>query len=571
MASSDFDQILRQIGGMGRYQIAMYFLIGLVGIPTGMHNLVSVFIAAVPQHHCVTPSLHNNFSRTDILNAFIPYENIDGENQRSKCKIANWPLLLTGTEGNSSDPERKLTEYVRERIHINGSSRNTSGSDIEEIYCTSWEYDKSVYTSTIVSEFDLVCGSNWKRALASSIYMTGFLLGAIIFGGLSDKFGRKPVLMFSIVLTVLCGTGAAFIPEYWSFVILRALVAMGAAGQFTVGFVLVMEIMPPKGRMIPGIFFQGFFSGGYTLLSLIAFGVRDHIHLQLLVSLPPLILLVYFWVADESARWLLAEERVNEANIVLTKMARINKAEYSDKLLIDSQNTDEVETDVQGTVIDLIRTPNMRKKTLNICFNWFVNSFVYYGLSFGVDGLPGSVYINLFFSGLVEFPGYLFAVLTLDRIGRRKSLATCLCVGGLACLACFPIPKHLGLLKTIFSLIGKCAISGSFAIIYLFSAELFPTVVRNVGVGAGSMCARIGGLIAPFIGYAAIAWKPMPYIIFGVFSIAAGLLTLLLPETLNRALPQTLEDGENFTHSSGKQLYINGENNAAELKQLNRP
>ena len=48
-------------------------------------------------------------------------------------------------------------------------------------------------------------------------------------------------------------------------------------------------------------------------------------------------------------------------------------------------------------------------------------------------------------------------------------------------------------------MLGKLGISGSFSIIYLYSGELFPTVVRTTGVGAGSMHARIGGLLAPFV------------------------------------------------------------------------
>lgn len=55
------------------------------------------------------------------------------------------------------------------------------------------------------------------------------------------------------------------------------------------------------------------------------------------------------------------------------------------------------------------------------------------------------------------------------------------------------------IMKTVLAMTGKLGISGAFAIIYVFSAELFPTVVRTIGVGAGSMSARVGGLMAPFI------------------------------------------------------------------------
>ena len=66
-----------------------------------------------------------------------------------------------------------------------------------------------------------------------------------------------------------------------------------------------------------------------------------------------------------------------------------------------------------------------------------------------------------------------------------------------------------------------------------------------------SMSARVGGIAAPFVSLLGRHWAPMPYVIFGGASIAAGLLALLLPETAGRKLPATIEEGENFGKEDG--------------------
>merc|ERR1712172_392096 len=95
------------------------------------------------------------------------------------------------------------------------------------------------------------------------------------------------------------------------------------------------------------------------------------------------------------------------------------------------------------------------------------------------------------------------------------------------------------------AMVGKFLIAGTFALAYLYTAELFPTPVRNVAVGGASTFARIGSMSAPYI--VDILGKVsagIPTVIFGAASIIAGLLSLLLPETLNKKLPETVADVE---------------------------
>jgi OCT family organic cation transporter-like MFS transporter 4/5 len=124
--------------------------------------------------------------------------------------------------------------------------------------------------------------------------------------------------------------------------------------------------------------------------------------------------------------------------------------------------------------------------------------------------------------------------------------------GGICCglvafitLALDPSAPAMAWLPVSVAMVGKFLISMTFAIAYLYTAELFPTKVRNVAVGTASTFARIGSMAAPYIVDLLGAIHPsIPVIIFGIFSVSAGLLSLMLPETLNRKMPETVAEIE---------------------------
>ncbi|KAI8789881.1 solute carrier family 22 member 5 [Biomphalaria glabrata] len=99
-------------------------------------------------------------------------------------------------------------------------------------------------------------------------------------------------------------------------------------------------------------------------------------------------------------------------------------------------------------------------------------------------------------------------------------------------------------LKTALVLIGKFGITGSYSTIYLYAAEVFPTIVRNQAVGASSFFENIGSIAAPNMVYANNSLNNLPLGLFGGMTIVGCGLVLLLPETLDRPLPQTIEDAE---------------------------
>ena len=89
------------------------------------------------------------------------------------------------------------------------------------------------------------------------------------------------------------------------------------------------------------------------------------------------------------------------------------------------------------------------------------------------------------------------------------------------------------------TLAGKFGASSAFAIIYLYTAELYPTVIRNTALGVASMLARIGGILAPLLASLSL---PTPLIIMGGSALLAGIMAVFLPETLGASLPETIHE-----------------------------
>lgn len=97
-----------------------------------------------------------------------------------------------------------------------------------------------------------------------------------------------------------------------------------------------------------------------------------------------------------------------------------------------------------------------------------------------------------------------------------------------------------------FAICGRFWVNISYNIGLQYAAEVLPTVVRAQGVALIHIMGYVASILAPFVVYLDIISSILPLLLLGIFGIIGGLLTLFLPETLDKDLPQTLEDGENF-------------------------
>jgi hypothetical protein len=95
----------------------------------------------------------------------------------------------------------------------------------------------------------------------------------------------------------------------------------------------------------------------------------------------------------------------------------------------------------KGNVFDLFRTPNLRKKTLAVFFNWTVCGLCFYGLAQYMGEIGGNIFVNVASSGLIELPGAFLCIYLMEKFGRRNTLLSANLVTAVACLLITFLPQ----------------------------------------------------------------------------------------------------------------------------------
>lgn len=352
----------------------------------------------------------------------------------------------------------------------------------------------------------------------------------------------------------LTGIGQALSTNYEMFVTFAFLNAIGISGIFPLAFVMGLEMVGKKKRGVAGMVCNYFYSIGVAVLGLAAWAYNNYVVLQLLISIPPMIMFVYYWIVPESVRWLLAKNKNKQAIKIIKKAAKVNGVEICEstlkqfKELEDAQSNPETKLSQkmasEGEIWEAIKTmmssSTMCLRILILLYNFAINALVYFGLSLNSVSLSGNQYFNFILVSLVEIPGYYLGLITIDKYGRVTGFIVSMILCGVTCMMC-------GYAETVWIqialfLIGKLGITCSFSIIYVHATEMMPTVIRSSCVGFFATMSRVGALAAPFAPFLEKYYKPLPYLVFGVSAILGGFMYVSLPETLNRKLPNTVEE-----------------------------
>ena len=306
-----------------------------------------------------------------------------------------------------------------------------------------------------------------------------------------------------------------------------------------------METLSGKAKVIYGIGNNFAWSLGYSTIPIMAYLLPDWRDLQIAISVPLALNVLFAFLFPESPRWLLTKGHLEKSEKVINKIVKFNgRTEPGQNFL---EPIEEKETESGWRIfIEIFKSSYLRRASIILFYLFLANSITYLGLSLSYGTLipDGSLYLNILISGLTEFPAYGLAVLVVFYAGRRWPMVGSYFLGGTFLLLMLATLDNEAA-SIALSAIGKFGITAAFGMLQMYSMELFPTGARNAGLGAATFISRIGSVVSPIVGNAlGQINRIIPIIIFGASALLGAFLALLLPETRGKNLPNTIEEGE---------------------------
>ncbi|XP_059207127.1 solute carrier family 22 member 4-like [Centropristis striata] len=511
------------LGHWGRFQQVVFFLLVASIVPNGFGAFTLVFLTDIPGHHCI---VNDSDLTEDWRKTILPIQVVNGKQQLSRCSRYRLDVVRNlSAQGLIPGRDVNLT-YLEQEGCVDG-----------------WSYSRDIYQSTVTSEFDLVCSEQWKQPLTTMVFFLGVLCGSFFSGQLSDRIGRKPVLFATMAVQTVFTFIQVFSTSWIMFTVLLFINGLGQISNYTAALVLGAEILTGDVRVLYSSMGTCLgFALGYMMLPLFAYFIRSWRYLLLALSLPGLAYIPLWWLLPESPRWLLSQGRVEEAEAVMRKAAKLNKV-HAPGVIFKDYSVNETKTDSKDRLnaFDLLRTSSIRLTTLILCLVSFTVTAGYYSLSFNTSQLHTNPYISCFISAAVEVPAYVSSWLALRYLPRRLSVIGTSLLGAVPLFLIQLVPQSLSNLSLALEMLGKYFITTCSSLMIAYVAELYPTMLRNTASGICTTVSRLGCCIAPFLLALDVYSLYLPYMILGTLSVMSALGAVFLPETFGCPLPETMQ------------------------------
>jgi PHS family inorganic phosphate transporter-like MFS transporter len=396
---------------------------------------------------------------------------------------------------------------------------------------------------------------NSSTLLASAV-------GAIVFGRVADMLGRKRIYGFEVLILAIGALASAFAPNYTFLLVCRVVLGIGIGGDYPVSATIMSEYSGKRdrGKMVGLVFAMqgaGLIFGPLFASALLGSGVSDDYVWRILLAFGAVPGMAVFYMRrriHETPRFAMAGGAADEARAAIEQATEANGAPAP---VAESKARTGL-TVAQGYLV-LIQSKRMLVWLIGTAGAWALLDFCYYGNTISTPeildllnphaSLLHNTLLQLAIFAVFAVPGYIVAILLLDKTGRRSIQVLGFAMMGLMFLLIGLIP---GVTKTalLFALLYGISYFftqfGPNTTTFIYPAEIFPTQVRTtahgISAGAGKLGAFLGAFLFPDFLASSMGVRGAE-ITAGVVALAGMVLTIAtLPEPNGKTLEQLSDE-----------------------------
>jgi len=376
--------------------------------------------------------------------------------------------------------------------------------------------------------------SSVQTGVLGSGNFIGFFFGALFAGTLGDLIGRRKVMMSALLIYCVATVVSAMTDSWPTFLAARIVAGMGTGAESAIIAPYLAEFVAKRYRGIFTGALAGFFSFGFVGAALLGYLIVPRFdsgwRVVLYITALPILMLIWWRRSlPESPRWLESRGRVDEAERVLDGI----EASFAARgvALPDPERAQRaglpIETGTLSANFKALWTGRQSRITTMTWLMWLSITFSYYAFFTWIPGLlvQHGMSITRSFGYSVamyaaQVPGYFSAAYCNERIGRQATIATymlfgCVCALGMAFASSNGEIMAAGLGLSFF-------MNGTYAGVYAYTAEVFPTAVRTTGAGTASAIGRIGAIVSPIL----VGYLYPKFGFAGVFGVTTVVLLL---------------------------------------------
>ncbi|RDU97454.1 MFS transporter [Trinickia dinghuensis] len=335
--------------------------------------------------------------------------------------------------------------------------------------------------------------------LIGAASLAGLFLGSFFVGPLADRFGRRSIFAYDMIIFALLSAGQYFVTSPLQLLIFRVLLGLVLGADYAVAKSLVIEYLPRRSRGRLVSFLAVAWGIGYVAAYFVGYAIKEidphSWRMMLAISGVPALLIIPARLSiPESPLWLIKKDRVSDA-------LRIVQRTFGSHVTLDMRRSDG--TGKRSANWSALFTRKMRRNTLVGCVFFTCQVIPYFALGTFSPRVLQALHVENSLVGAMVYNallilGLFMGLALIDRVPRRSFLIWTF-YGGAVLLALLASTSISPMVTIVLFGLFACVLSGSTNAEPLYTAELFPTELRATGTGFVIACSRLGSAIATFL------------------------------------------------------------------------